>query len=587
MVKSLAKLVAALCCIGCFAAPEKTDGKTVPDLRMQIWPRQKVAVWPTGLRQFVMLDVPLPEKEGALRLRLILPEGVTVLGFPDGTPPTMPPKSIFLKPSTFRQDQNQVTIDFPSGPRNGERWWVPLAIEVKAPVGEAILKVALELDGKELRSQPLPVKIVPALTGLRPKKIAVAAYDYHGLDEFSRPIYGEMMKQSGIRELHHMRGEPEGGGATVSDLGEACGFKNGLVFFTHHIQEYFAERPLSDGKLYPTGSHAWLLDHPEIFKEMIRSFFTAGFAGKPYTVVIFDAEAGGWRNNLAQNDLSPDGLAAFRRYAKLSEDTPLSAEIITEKYKDQWIAFICEQNLRTARLIREVLDESFPNVQFQAYSGYEYDDGPFRNRTRELYGTDWKTMRLTGIDAAVAGYCGNAALLRHTAEVTGNVPYFPAEMYVENYLSPRIGDLRPEVWSIRLIESFMAGSRRGLTLWYANVFDGGALAAIDRVNDFIARIEPMALSGKLDRESVKVMPESEEENVYVLRDGGKVTVVAINRTDTPKSIRLRLNLRLAGFTGELAISDAVSGEKIKPAKVIGLDVPAFGYRMLELMDDGN
>jgi hypothetical protein len=556
---------------------------------VRIWPRQEPVIWPTGLRQFALIELPAFDVPEAVRLTLELPAGVTLLGVAGGTSPAMPPESGIVRPEAYRQEGRTATFDFAPGATGGKaQLWLPLAIRVDADPGETALDVELAVGGKTVKKQSIPVKIYPALTGKRPKKLKLGAYDYHGLDEFSLPVFCEMMQRSGIREIHHMRGE-DGKTKTTADFAAQYGFRDGLVFFVHHIQEFFAGRQLADGKTFPTESVALLLEHPAVFKEMVTVFFREKFAGKPYRTVIFDAERGGWRNGKAQGEMSPATLAAFRTYAKLPENEPLSAEIITTKYKEPWVWFICEQSNRIARLVREVLDESWPDIEFQAYSGYEYDDGPLANRTRELYGTDWKTMRATGIDFAVAGYCGTPAQLRHTAEVTGtHAPYLPADMYIENFLAKRIGDCRPEVWSMRLIESYLSGSRRGIMLWYANVFDGAALVAVDRLADFMARIEEFALRGQLDRQAVKVMPEADENCVTVLRDGGNLLIVALNRGNEPKRLRLRLTgVKLQGYTGELAITDLVTGEKIKPSGTIPVEVPAYGYRLLQLMDDGN
>ena len=233
-------------------------------------------------------------------------------------------------------------------------------------------------------------------------------------------------------------------------------------------------------------------------------------------------------------------------------------------YFSEWIKYNCEQSNNIAALTRELIDEQYPDRLLKVYSGYEYDFDPYKDLTRRLYAVDWNSMADTFIDYAGAGYYGSRQDLSHTAEVlSGRTVYIPAEMYVENFLTKNIGDLSPEKWAMRLIEVFMNSGMRGMTYWYANDMDGAALIAVSEFTKFVLLVEDFALRGTFDPDAISVMPKTEADNVYVIRDTKQAMVVALNRSDKPKRIRLTLNdFKIKGYTSDLQITDMVSGEKI-------------------------
>ena len=141
---------------------------------------------------------------------------------------------------------------------------------------------------------------------------------------------------------------------------------------------------------------------------------------------------------------------------------------------------------------------------------------------------------------------------------------------------------------MRLIEVFMNSGMRGMTYWYANDMDGAALIAVSEFTKFVLLVEDFALRGTLDPDAISVMPKTEADNVYVIRDTKQAMVVALNRSDKAKRIRLTLNdFKIKGYTSDLQITDMVSGEKIPASKNITLEIEPWNYRVLQLLDDGN
>ena len=161
-------------------------------------------------------------------------------------------------------------------------------------------------------------------------------------------------------------------------------------------------------------------------------------------------------------------------------------------------------------------------------------------------------------------------------------------MYVENFLRMTAPDRSPSKWAVRLLRSYLHGSRRGLALWYANVFDGNALISIDRVSTLLARGEELLLNGTPAGDAVLVRPAAEQDNCYVFRNEGSALILLLNAEEKDKTIHLNLKgFRQQGYTGALQIADLMSGEKIPAAATIKLQVPAGEFRALQLLEDGN
>ena len=267
----------------------------------------------------------------------------------------------------------------------------------------------------------------------------------------------------------------------------------------------------------------------------------------------------------------------------------LDDNALNTTYRKEWAAFHCDMSRRAAELFRELIDDKYPGYRLDVYSGYQYDSGVHKDYTRERYGVDWKTMATAMPDYCVAGYGGTPALIAHSAAaMDGNSSFVPAEMYVENFLRMTAPDRSPQMWAVRLLRSYLNGNRRGLALWYANVFDGNALISIDRVTTLLARGEELFLNGKAANDAVIVRPVAEQDNCYVFRNEGSALIVLLNSGDTDKNIQLNLKgFRQTGYTGALQIADLMTSEKIPAAATLKITVPAGNFRALQLLEDGN
>lgn len=555
---------------------------------IRIWPRHEPVCLPRNLDQFMFIEFPPLSVDKPVRLKLSLPQGVEILGVPQAVNPALPPSGSSLRPERYEQQGQLASFDFSEAQfRKDSGTWLTLALRVKTPEGMHSLKFELDSAGRRLHSQEVPVKIYPELRKVQFKNIELATWNYPGLEEKYLPLFMTMMQQAGFNTVYNMRGEiPDC--KSVTDYAGEFGMKVGSTFFVERLIDHAAKNHAAQNKdvLFEL---CWLLDHPAEFKPLIERYFKVAADGKRLDAYVYDSERGSYRKGEIRGDLSPYAREQFRKFVNAPAGKELTPEIIQGKYVPEWVRFNCALSLRFAALVREVIDEKFPGTLFKIYSGYEYDSGPYKDRTRELYSTDWKTILNSNPDSAGAGYGGSMELLQHTARViSSRAAFIPAEMYIENFASKFTSRRQPELWSMRLIEVFMNSGMNGMSIWYANDLDGSALIAINRLAVFMKLTEDYATAGKRDDQAIEVSPKNASQDVYLLRQGGNAMIIALNTSSQARHLRLNLKgFNVSGYTGELAVIDKATGRKIPAAKIIPLEIPPNDYRILELLDDGN
>lgn len=556
-----------------------------PPPEIQVWPRAATVVWPAECEQFMFLELP-KLTDGKFTVKMILPEQVTVSGFFTGRSPAVPPPDISMVPESWKQEGATVTLTAPAGAfSKQDKAWLCASIKVGAKQGNFTMTVEIADEaGKTLQAREFPVEVAAPLIGKTSKNLSIAVWYYSGLDPAYVERFVDQFQAAGVNAFYAMDGELVHGKVpekTVFDVASARGLETGVVYFSGWMLEYAHKQnivPAAMGLQY-------LIDNPDIFKQAFKAYIDHTIGGKPFEVIIYDAEAGCLRRDHIEGDLTAYGLEKFSKEVKAS--ATLNPQQIFKDYAEQWMWFNCRQSNEIARLSREAIDELYPGKLFMVYSGYEYDDD-HRDMTRKNYSIDWKSMGDNFLDYAGAGYYGSADQIRHTFEVLkGRTTFVPADMYLENFLStqsaPTVGQ-----WKMRLIRTFMNSGMRGVSLWYSAVMDGAALEAVSEFTRFTLLVEDFAIRGQLDPNAITVSPRTEAENVYVIRDSKQAKVVILNSTDAATTLSLTLNdFKIKGYTSDIQITDMVTGEKFPAQKVIRLKVPPMSYRVIHILDDGN
>ncbi len=506
-------------------APRILEREPAP---IQVWPRQEPVCWPTKLAQFVVLELPETKVNGELNVGVTLPEKVQYVDAVTGSYPTVPNLSESVTPVAAVQNGNQLDLTLPNQDYSKQkRVWIPLLLDVQAEPGIHKLDISVhDAAGATVHQRSFKVKVYPELNRVSPKNSIVAVWYFTGLDSKFVPDFMRQLTAAGVNSFYSMEGEIVDGKTltgTVADYAAKFKTQQGVAFFTGKMLEYYATHPLPPEAENVELSLQHFVDNPAAYKAALQGYLHYLTAGKPHQMVIYDAESGAIKRGKIVGDLTEYNRKKFSSF--VHSDTVLTPEQILADYPDEWVQYHCDLSNLTARLTREAMDEdpALRNMALTVYSGYEYDEPPYRDMTRKNYGVDWKSMRNMNIQYAGAGYQGTMKELRHMDDVLSPlVKYIPAEVYIWNYESSQIGGFAPDRWKMRLMEAYLNSGMHGVSVWQAHVLDGSALVALSEFSRWAAELEALGFVRS------EVHPDFEHAYNLFKLDSNEPTVLLLN-----------------------------------------------------------
>ena len=531
------------------------------------WPRLSPAVMPTELQQLVVLEFsPDLDISGEATVTMTLPPGIEFAGIPQAwvNPDkpnvyALPSPAATAYPTSAVQEEITLTLKFPAGAFEREELTrLPMIWNVRyTPAGTTSVKIDIKSDSAE-STRELPLEIAPPLTGRKSAKPLIA-WNFQGLEEQFLPTYLNALTQAGVNRVYEMREETPNRKSVV-DLGEEFGTIHGTSLFGERIGKYFKDNGLPaeladrDDVIF---DNAWLLDNPDVMEVLLSHYIDYLTDGKKFDVVVYDAERGAFKSNgkTIVGDLTEYSLQKFGAQFNIPA-AELTPEIITEKYQAEWIKYCCDQSLALATIAARVTKEKIPGATFEVYSGYEYDLPPHKDLTRRNYAVDWKSMATSGMDAAGAGYFGSPEDIMNTARALGDIPYLPAEMYMDGFASPGDHTSRIEwqAFSARLIRSFLLSGAHGVQIWYGSELDGNALVALDRYTAFVNLLADSG-AGEMKPygdDFYQVLPGGVEMFTYATDTDSYIIALNANRT----ARRLNREISLPDMTVLYNITDS-------------------------------
>lgn len=564
-------------------------GLRADDTIVRFWPRLEIANMVANLEQLAFLEViPDPRMGTIERMEITLPENVEIIGIPQAwvnpDKPSiyaLPFPELTAYPTSILQDDRKVTMTFGRDafshqPQN----WIPMVIKVgDVEPGDYIMPISLF---GENGSAGIMTKLViwPELSGEQSKKPLII-WNFQGLEEQYLPTYMNALVKAGANRFYEMREEIPGRKSVV-DFQDQFNTIHGTAFFGERIGAYFEKNGLPEelaGRDDIVYDNAWLLDHPEVMEVFLKHYIDFLTTGKKFDVVIYDAERGAFKGEKIVGDLTDYSLNKFGELYNVPPEKR-NPDSIAKEYAAEWIKYNCDQSLALATLANKVVKEQFPGMTFEVYSGYEYDDGVYKDTTRRSYAVDWKSMADCGMDAAGTGYFGDLDLLRYTANTTKDkAPLLPAEMYMEGLLTPGVPAPRLEVkvFAMRLISAFLATGGNGIHIWYGSVLDGGALAAIDIYNRFVNLTADFIDQAEEIQLDARISPAQNQGNVYAYKNAdGETLVVILNPTDKTANTRI-------SFAGEpQSMTDLATGEACGKGRNLTVKLDPYSYKAVAL-----
>ena len=526
--------------------------KAEEPLPIQWWPRIRPAVMPANLQQLAILEF-APELKcgGETTVDVLFPDGIKYLGCPTAwINPRRPNVHSLPFPErtayadNYVQDGNKLSLHFPPGSfEKTPQTFLPMLLEVNTPPGEYTVEVTFKSPETEYR-QKIALTILDELDPA-PCVKPLIVWDYQGTDEEYLPIFLNGFTTAGFNRFYGGREELKGRKSSV-DFQNEFNTEHGVALSLDAVPEYFRENPLPGdvAALIDEPDCGWMVDNPDASRILITEYIEFASAGKPFQYVILDCERGAFKANGTRivNDLTLYNRARFARKYQL-ELTPAPEEIAA-KYRDEWIDYSCNLTTEYATMFNNIVREIMPGCHFEVYSGYQYSNG----ETRQTYAVDWSDLADCGMEAAGAGYFGSRKDIEATAEAIAPVPLIPAEMYMENFNTPGIPMPRLNVgeFAYRLIETYLWSGCHGMQIWHGGVLTGAGLASINIFKNFVNATAPIVDGAEAVpvEEILKVMPKTQEENVYPFRKEGKLAAIVLN--PTAKDAVMRVALKAGG-----------------------------------------
>ncbi|PTY00374.1 hypothetical protein [Opitutus sp. ER46] len=457
------------------------------------------------------------------------------------------------------------------------------------PGAYAIQFALSSADGKR-RWPPLTgtAEVLPRLDGRRPSRLRIQLYSYSS--DKSAAYQDEALatlSKTGINQICYMR--PSASADVVTQRALAYGLKPLWLWFWPKekaaILDALPEARRLDADRSPMNElcYAWCIEHRKTVKRALVEYLRPRIEASGYAGLINDNEERAFdseRLEIAGDVATPATLEQFRKHAQLPAELELTARIISDRYRDAWIDFRCWQSAQMSAILSESVTAVDPGLDYGYYSGYKHA-GRLAALTRARYATDWGLLgKIGGIRFGTAGYAGSPGDLTATARALAPRPFVPAEMYLENFTKSSAPS--PERFSYRLMCALMYGTG-GFGIWYQQVLDGAAYAAIGQVTALAADIEDLLLDGRRCDGDLVIGEGFDAGSIMAYELGGKRLVVAFNHGAEPRTLALRW--READGRGETV--DLVSGKNFGAAPALTTTLGPRSYVALMTVTDGN
>lgn len=223
----------------------------------------------------------------------------------------------------------------------------------------------------------------------------------------------------------------------------------------------------------------------------------------------------------------PRCLAAFRQFAKLPADTPLTPEVIRKTYSAQWVDFMCLRVAQMFAKFKETTHRLSPGTLFSAYSGYQTEDNP------ERYGVDWRHVgQLQAVDRAGCGYGRPLEGIKATVEGLKGLPLIGGALvvpYETSVTSPQTP--LNKGWLLRVL----LDSPGGVLVYDRLTIDGRSWYAMAETTRLVAEYEQVFLKGK--HSPIAGVDESQGA---IVSDGKMTLVCVMNQSGKAATHRLTL-----------------------------------------------
>ena len=397
----------------------------------------------------------------------------------------------------------------------------------------------------------LPVKVLPQLNGVQPKKLCISLYAQMqgNLPHKTEAEIFNTFKRAGVNELF------------LETTGKNDDFS--LMFFLElekygyyyrsvpDIRSLMQKYPQLRAKKANGGfrgdiSLTVLADmEKEITGELKAAFATLKNTYPGLKKLFWDFEHEPFNGLYA--DYSEPALAKFIRDYQIPENT-LSPELIRQKYAAQWIDFRTRELGRAVGVIRRAAEAN--GLQLVMYSDYATSECP------RLYGLDWQYIK-SQPSMVYCGYGRNTEVIAKTKKLVNPVPMVfgvltnsGSSTYQRSLLLRRILD-----------------SRGGVLCWYeqgAGVLELREIAAVTKV---VSQCENIIING-VDQTPENLQTTAMPGQIVTRKLGNKAVTFILNEENVSDRIRISF---------PYSVRDMVTNRIYPAGKKLSLRIPAMQF----------
>ncbi len=566
---------------------------------VRLWPRgqkcylcakMSMPIWPELPKSALSLSKPLI-------LSIRMPEGFRIEAFGTSKNFALHPKPLIV-PTKMEYSLEDKTIVYkihlPVPPKSGCVRAALLVNPGDNPVGEYPIGLELKTeDGQNLwQESKAIIKVLPKLIRNSPRRLQIAVCDYAGYKnvKFRRAI-ADAVFASGINTIWNMSyyDKPD----TIAQQLQPKGIKAAWVWVWHKYYAPITEKYPQAYELNSAGKpkpnslcYTWCINNRQKVIQLLAEMIRKKNTPKKYDIIVNDNEERAISRDHKKvfGDLfTPSTLKEFKKQTGIPLNTKLSPEIIVKDYADQWVNFRCWQSTQMASILSDAVKLADPELRYGYYSGYEYA-GRFTGFSRETYATDWKLLAKSGLDFGSAGYYGSIHDIASTAKALGDIPFIPAEMFVENFLDQKRSMPSPEKFAFRLMRSAIyGGGQGGVMVWYLQVLDAAGFYAIGTVSRVLSDIEDFLIDGTRCDSDLILPPRVDRNSVFAYKLDARRMVIIFNNSGKKKKYSLRWKTPIP----KPDTVEIVSRKHLGNTSVLPVNLNPFSFEVFITLSEGN
>ncbi len=250
-------------------------------------------------------------------------------------------------------------------------------------------------------------------------------------------------------------------------------------------------------------------------------------------------------------------LEAFRKFAKLPDNAPLTPDVVRKEHKETWLDFMAGRSSEVARRFAESIRKHRPAAIFSMYSGYQSSE------TKEIYNVDWR-LCAPHLDLVMCGYGRREDEVAATRKAAGSTPcVFGSITHPYEFDDDSATSVITAAEVLRRLCDAVAspvapGSRRampgGVLFYCLSNADARTLLSFAKASRVAAECEEFFVRGAADRSGFRII-SGKDSDAYVFSLGARKLLCLLNETGKPARFEVECPAAAKDFFSKAPVQD--------------------------------